>query len=646
MDLSIIIVNYNVKHFLFQCLDSVTRATKKINAEIIVIDNDSKDESEQMVREHFSEVNFIANQQNVGFAKANNQGIHIAKGKYCVLLNPDTIVQENTFIDCINYLEEQKNDVGLGIKMIDGSGQFLPESKRSFPSPKVAFYKLFGLAKLFKNNQQFGQYHLTYLSKDENHFVDVLSGAFFMAKTEKLKQINGLDEDFFMYGEDIDLSYRMLENGKKNIYFADNFIIHYKGESTKKGSLNYVKQFYLAMIQFAEKHFKNKKAKLFILLIHLAIFIRGFLTILQNFFRFISFQLTDILVSFGFIYLGKELWEKINPKEITEYPIELTTVVLPIYTILFFIAMYFSSAYDKPYSFSKLVRGSIYGVLLTAIVQAFFPAELRFSRVLILISGIAVGVAFTLTRLIHQFATTKRFSFYGSNKRRVLIVGTENSLHLADESLIPPPTFQYMGLISPKENSSKCFIGKLSQFKKIVAKTQPTDIIFDTEQLSYKHIIESIEKVNNPKVRCHTSLQAGKIIISSHSKNDAGRVFLKDQDYKISNPSEKRKKRSFDIITCLVGIFIGFILMLFQQSPIQYWKNIFLVLFNQKTWIGYDNNSLPKLKNKIIDIAYPVKDFEANQITETLQTNYAKHYSVYEDIDFIFTHFKQLGNKS
>lgn len=646
MDLSIIIVNYNVKHFLFQCLDSVLRATQSIHAEVIVVDNNSSDDSETMVRDHYPTVNFIANSINVGFAKANNQGIDIAKGKYCVLLNPDTIVQEDTFTKCIDYLNQQENSVGLGIKMIDGSGQFLPESKRSFPSPAVAFYKLFGLAKLFKKNKKFGQYHLTYLNKDQNHFVDVLSGAFFMANTEKLREIDKLDEEFFMYGEDIDLSYRMLDQGEKNIYFADSFIVHYKGESTKKGSLNYVKQFYKAMIQFAEKHFESKQAKLFSTLIWIAILFRGSLTVLQTIFRFISFQLTDILVSFGFIYLGKELWEEINPKGITEYPLELTTIVFPIYTVLFFVAMYFSSAYDRPFSFSKLVRGAIYGVFLTAIVQAFFPADLRFSRVLILMSGIAVGLAFTLNRFIHQFVTTKKFSFYGSNKRRVLIVGNEKSLHLSDASLIPPPTFQFLGLVSPKHLANDCFIGQLSQFKKIVASTKPTDIIFDTEQLSYKHIVESIEQVNNPKIRCHTSLQRGEVIISSHSKNEAGRVFLKNKDYNISKPTEKRKKRLFDIIVCFSAILAGPVLMLFQQSPNQYWQNIFLVLFNQKTWIGYNNKDLPILKQSVIDIAHSVKDFKASKVITTIQCNYAKHYTVYEDIDFIFTNFKQLGNKS
>jgi GT2 family glycosyltransferase len=250
MKLSVVIVNYNVMHFLEQCLNSVRKAVKNIESEVFVVDNNSVDGSVKMVREKFPEVNLIVNPDNRGFSKANNQAIKIAKGEYVLLLNPDTVVEDDTFEKIIKFMDAHEDAGGLGVKMVDGKGKFLPESKRGLPTPAVAFYKIFGLSKLFPKSKIFGQYHLTYLNNDEIHEVDVLSGAFMLIRKPLLDKIGGLDESYFMYGEDIDLSYRITKEGYKNYYFPKTRIIHYKGESTKKSSINYVLVFYQAMIIF------------------------------------------------------------------------------------------------------------------------------------------------------------------------------------------------------------------------------------------------------------------------------------------------------------------------------------------------------------------------------------------------------------
>ena len=240
MKLSIIIVNYNVKHFLEQCLKSVEKAIEPLDAEIIVVDNNSVDGSLKMINHKFPKVLVISNKTNTGFSVANNQGIRIAKGEHILLLNPDTVVQEDTLLKCVEFLDGNENAGALGIKMFDGKGKFLPESKRGLPTPKVAFFKIFGLSYIFPKSKLFGQYHLGYLNRDENHVVEVLSGAFMMIKKKVIEEVGNLDETFFMYGEDIDLSYRITKGGYKNYYFAASNIIHYKGESTKKSSINYV----------------------------------------------------------------------------------------------------------------------------------------------------------------------------------------------------------------------------------------------------------------------------------------------------------------------------------------------------------------------------------------------------------------------
>ena len=263
MQLSIIIVNYNVKYFLEQCLHSVAKAIAGIDAEIIVVDNDSKDGSVAYLQPLFPRVKFVASKTNDGFAVANNKALALSKGDYILFLNPDTIVPEDCFANCINFFKEHKNCGALGVQMIDGAGNFLPESKRSFPSLSAAFYKLSGLSLIFPKSKIFNKYALGNLPKDDNFEVDVLAGAFMMLSRTVIEYTKGFDETYFMYGEDIDLSFRVQQAGYKNYYFGKQQIIHFKGESTKRGSLNYVRMFYKAMSVFVKKHYTGSKATFF-----------------------------------------------------------------------------------------------------------------------------------------------------------------------------------------------------------------------------------------------------------------------------------------------------------------------------------------------------------------------------------------------
>ena len=285
MDLSIIIVNYNVKYFLEQCLCSVQKACRNIEAEIIVVDNNSSDGSRQFLEPLFPSVSFIWNSSNAGFAKANNQAIAVARGKYILFLNPDTIVPEDCFEKCFDFFQQHPLAGALGVHMIDGSGQFLKESKRAFPSPLTSLYKLAGLSNLFPRSKTFARYYLGHLSENEDQEVDVLAGAFMMMPASVLKATGNFDEVFFMYGEDVDLSYRIQKAGFKNYYFAGTSIIHFKGESTGKGSLNYVRLFYKAMSLFVKKHYSGSKAGIFVFFVQLAIWGRAVLSAIAGLFR-------------------------------------------------------------------------------------------------------------------------------------------------------------------------------------------------------------------------------------------------------------------------------------------------------------------------------------------------------------------------
>ncbi len=264
MQLSVIILNYNVRYFLEQCLASVQEALIGINSEIIVVDNLSSDDSCDMIKSRFPNIKLIENDSNLGFPKGNNIGVASANGDYICILNPDTVVAEDTFEKILAFAEKQVNLGIVGCKLIDGSGNFLPESKRGIPTPFVALTKIFGLYKLFPNCKLFNRYYAQHLSENKTGNVAILVGAFMIMKRDLYNEIGGFDENCFMYSDDIDLSYMALKSGKSNYYFHETSVIHYKGESTVKDGL-YMKRFREAMQFFYNKHYKNSVEFVFLI---------------------------------------------------------------------------------------------------------------------------------------------------------------------------------------------------------------------------------------------------------------------------------------------------------------------------------------------------------------------------------------------
>lgn len=256
MKLSVVIVNYNVSHYLLQCVDSLSHALRGTDSEVIVVDNHSRDNSVTLLRQYHPEVRIVENLHNLGFAKANNIAIRQSRGEYVLLLNPDTIVSESVVKGVISFLDSHPEAGSAGVRMLNADGTVAPESRRGVPTPMTAFYKLSGLCGMFPNSRRFGRYYLGHLPWDSPQQIEVVSGAFCMLRTSVLKKVGLLDEDYFMYGEDIDLSYRILKSGATNWYVPET-ILHYKGESTHKSSFRYVHVFYQAMHIFFRKHFSH-----------------------------------------------------------------------------------------------------------------------------------------------------------------------------------------------------------------------------------------------------------------------------------------------------------------------------------------------------------------------------------------------------
>lgn len=273
MKVSVVIVSYNVSHYLLQCLDSIKSALRGIEGEIIVIDNHSRDDSVSLVRRCHPEATVIESLHNLGFAKANNIAIRQTKGDYVLLVNPDTLIEENTIKDVVNFLDDNQHAGAAGLMMVNADGTPAPESRRAVPTPMTAFYKFSGLCSMFPKSRRFGKYYLGFLPWDSPQRIEVVSGAFCMVRRTTLDAIGLLDEDYFMYGEDIDLSCRILKAGYENWYLPSR-IVHYKGESTQKSSFAHVHVFYRAMLIFIRKHYSHLAAILSVP-IQAAIFVKA-----------------------------------------------------------------------------------------------------------------------------------------------------------------------------------------------------------------------------------------------------------------------------------------------------------------------------------------------------------------------------------
>jgi GT2 family glycosyltransferase len=278
MLVSVIIVNYNARHFTEQCLCSVFAAIEQNDIEVIVVDNASQDGSADFLEANFPSIKLIRSEANLGFGKANNLAIRMAAGEFVLLLNPDTLVPEDIFRECLNWMKKDHQTGAIGVRMLDGSGSFLPESKRSFPSPLVSFWKMTGMSSVFRRSAFFNRYALGHLEENGHHSVDVLSGAFMFCRKTPLITLGGFDERFFMYGEDIDLSYRLKQAGWKNDYLGSLSIVHFKGESTQREGLKYIWHFYEAMHLFVKKHYQGPLAGLLTFALQTAIIGRGLIS--------------------------------------------------------------------------------------------------------------------------------------------------------------------------------------------------------------------------------------------------------------------------------------------------------------------------------------------------------------------------------
>ncbi|HPR32088.1 MAG TPA: glycosyltransferase [Prolixibacteraceae bacterium] len=653
MKLSIVIVNYNVKHFLEQCLHSVEKACKNIDAEVFVVDNNSVDGSTGMLIHKFPDVKLILNKHNLGFSRANNQAIRKATGEYILLLNPDTVVEEQTFEKVLAFMDAHPEAGGLGVKMIDGKGKFLPESKRGLPTPWVAFYKIFGLSALFPRSKVFGKYHLSYLDEKSIHEVDVLAGAFMLMRKEALDKVGLLDEDFFMYGEDIDLSYRITCGGYKNYYFPETTIIHYKGESTKKGSLNYVRMFYTAMIIFARKHFSRKYAGLFSFFIHFAIYVRAFLAASVRMLRRSWLPALDFLFVFLSFLVLMPYWESYR-YEPGYYPLVFYTAVIPAYLLVWLVSVYYSGGYERPVNIFRIVRGIVAGTVFILVVYSLLPNSARFSRAVILLGTGLVLFVLTLFRILLHFLVKGDFTLGARKPKRVAIVGLKKESKRVKDLLGQTGiAVQLVGFITPKHKArSARYMGSIDQIREVVAVNGIEELIFCSEDVSSQKVIKTMLLLSDFNIEYKIAPPESVSIIGSNSIDTAGDLYVVNVNA-ISREKNRRNKRLFDGIFSVLLLFSFPVSVWFVSRKRGFLLNIFRVLSAKYSWVGYHPVSselylgLPVIPRGVLKTT-DLLDTPGvnNEMIDRLNVLYARDYTLAKDMEIVARAFKKLGNDS
>ena len=674
MKLSVVIVNYNVCYFLEQALLSVRRAAQKLGqpVEVFVVDNNSADGSVAMVRARFPEVMLIANQDNPGFSKGNNQALRCATGQYQLLLNPDTVVEEDTFRACCDFMDAHPDCGGLGVKMLDGQGHFLPESKRGLPTPAVAFYKMFGLAKLLPKSRTFGRYHLGYLDRDQTHEVEVLSGAFMLLRKAALDQVGLLDEDYFMYGEDIDLSYRLTRGGWKNYYFPGTRIIHYKGESTKRTSVNYVFVFYRAMVIFAQKHFAPGRAGLFSLLINAAIWLRAGAAVAERLLERLAPLLLDAGLIWGGMYFLKTYWERNHKFVPGIYPPEYMAVAVPVYILVWQVSVYLSGGYDPPVRTSRVVRGVFVGTLLISAASNFLDAW-RFSKALIILGGAWAVAALVGRQLLAHFMRYKNLRLSEQYQKNIAIVGSGPESHRvrqlleaahvsarvigyvsvatagAEGAAAPPAAAAreaawaavgFPGEAAPATGQSRLHastiapaeepLGELRQLADIIRLYALNELIFCGKDLPASQIISlMLELPADPPVAYKILPEDSQYIIGSSSKDAPGDYYTLNIALNLNEPQKARAKRLLDVFVSAGLLLLSPLLIWTQARKAGFLRNCGAVLLGRRTWVGLRYSPGPARRQSAVlspadaaNSATPLNDVTRRR----LELLYAKDY--------------------
>ncbi len=570
MELSVIIVNYNVKHFLEQALLSIQKAIQGIDTEIFVVDNASQDGSVAMLRQKFPSVKLILNTKNVGFAAANNLAIKAIQGKYVVFINPDTVVQEDTFRTLISFFENHSDAGMVGCKILNPDGTLQLACRRRFPTAWVALSRLTGLSKLFPKSRLFGQYNLTYLNPDEIYPVEAISGSFMMARNDALQAVGSFDETWFMYGEDLDLCYRFGKAGWKIYYVPTTTIIHFKGESSKQSEFDTIRLFYQAMRLFVAKYYKSY---LFQFLLESGIVIRASLHYLNHIVSLLTIPFIDLILLNGALITAL-LIRFGNLQHLHSY-----FVVMILYSLVWLSSLFSFSCYGRyRFSASRAALAVIVGLIFNTSLTFFFN-QIAYSRMVVLVAGILDVILLFSWRLLFKMILKKygwevkgvvQNAIWG---KRTLIIGTGRTVEkLIDKldqridggyELVGIASFHTADLGQQFKNIQ--VLGVVDNLSSIIKNQRIQDVIFSTDQINYDQIMEVMQQARGLGVNYRLVPDNYEVIIGKSSIDDLGEIPLIEIDNRLDNPTVLLMKRSFDIFSALMILFFSSPLLFYYR---------------------------------------------------------------------------------
>lgn len=598
MDLSVIIVSYNVRYLLESCIEAVNEAISKIQGEIIVVENASTDDSADMIKTKFNYVRLIENKTNSGFSKANNTGVRLAQGKHILILNPDTKVNKNAIEKSLKYLTDH-NDTGIvGVRMVDGTGRYLKESKRGFPDLWSSVFKITGISLLFPRNKFINHYYMGNLEDNELHEVEVLTGAYMMMKKSVFESVGGFDEEYFMYGEDIDFSTRVRLTGKKLIYLGTEQIIHLKGRSSKSDSYHHVKRFYQAMSIFVDKNYKSTFSKWSL---HIGIALAGLLSFVKR--KTISnfILVADVLLISMVIWIVKTFWGSywFGTSTYFENPVFLWNAAgyLAIWVISLWI---FKSSSATSLNVIKPIW---IGTVIILITYSLLPEHLRSSRMVIVFSSVILSILFPIYRRLvtdHQLG------------QRALFLHAENNVEKYTELF---KSLCYSNILS-----FVCHIQGVIGLEDKLKRQKINKLIFNPEQWDKEEVLNIYKIIPGdvevwhiiPEVKKHSfRIQSGNMNLS----------LFRNQIL----------KWTVNRIACLIILPFGW-----MNKNIR--LNFFQLLTGSMYWVGYQKPVHENLPFKRAGYWYFHDELNVSKSPEELNMEYAMNYTPGIDLKIIVDH--------
>ena len=658
MDLSIIIVNYNVKEFLQNLIHSIEKASTNLAVEIIVIDNASDDGSVEVLKEKHAQVKLIANKTNFGFGKANNQGLKIAKGKYILFINPDTLVSEDTLETMLDFLESHA-EVGLaGCKILNDNGAFYLPCRRGFPGPWASFTKVTGLSTLFPKSKIFARYNLTYLDENKSYEVDAVSGSFMLMRKEVYEKVGGFDEQFFMYGEDLDLCYRVQKSGYKVYYVHTTQIIHYQGESTKRSSFDETKVFYSAMHLFVKKHLSS--SFLVGLILRTAIFVRSI-------FAFIGVRkliILSVILDFIFFDLCLFAAEKIyhSLSDWGGFPDFAIPIVYSVPALIQIFVSFAIGNYKKDkISVSKTLLSILVSLpILTSLT--FFFKDFAFSRAIVLITYSFLFLVFAIWRITFKIIFKSGLVDDALKQKRTLIVGLDESAILIGKKIRKKKTDRrsIIGLIGFSNKNigenldSFEVIGTDQNIKRVIRDNKINEIIFSSGELSYNKMMEIVGKCREENVEFKIVGSNLDFIVGKTAVTLLDDMPVIELNYNITQFQQRLIKALFDYSITIPSLILIYPFIFFKSKLAsthsdftKFVLGLPKIINGQNSLVGPQTSGQSKdnFLGKTGLTGYWYIENENSDDIEKLNFYYAKNQNIWLDLEILTKSLNKMWNR-